>query len=122
MPALRPTGCLAGKWGNAQHNQREGSQCRVRMVRHIKAAHPEAYASALASDRAYREQRAKDRAAQALREASKTPYQRGREAAYMRLDAVERYNVRLSDNCPYEKGTPEEAEYDRGWKAVMKHS
>jgi hypothetical protein len=96
------------------------------MVRHIKAAHPEAYANTLASDRADREQRAKERAAmdaaEARREASKTPYQRGMEAAHTRLDVVARYNVRLDDNCPYKKGTPEEAEYDRGWKAAMKRS
>ena len=53
--------------------------------------------------------------ATALRQA----YQLGRDAACDRQAAYETYNAFPPDRCPFKKGTPEEAEYDRGWKAQM---
>lgn len=47
------------------------------------------------------------------------PYQLGQQAAAMRRGAYEMYNAFPPDDCPFEKGTPEEKEYDRGWKDFM---
>jgi hypothetical protein len=46
-------------------------------------------------------------------------YKDGYAAAMTRQALIERYNASPPDNCPYQKGTPEEADYDRGWKAAM---
>jgi hypothetical protein len=48
-----------------------------------------------------------------------TPYQLGERAAADRQPAYETHNAFPPDDCPFDKGTPEEAEYDRGWKAAM---
>jgi hypothetical protein len=48
--------------------------------------------------------------------ATMAPYDLGRQGAANQAAAVERYNARPPDPCPFHKGTPEEAEYDRGWK------
>jgi hypothetical protein len=47
-------------------------------------------------------------------------YQLGREHAAAHAAAVERHNTRPPDRCPFAKGSAEETEYDRGWKARMK--
>jgi hypothetical protein len=52
-------------------------------------------------------------------EPKKTPYRLGRDGACSRRAAMDTYNAAPPDPCPFQKGTPEEAEYDRGWKAQM---
>jgi hypothetical protein len=105
---------------NAEHNRREGSRSRAKMLQHIKAEHPDAYAAALERDRQERAQRAEARARWQEERARMTPYELGSEAFWHCIRVAERYNVRagMLDNCPFEKGTPEEAEYDRGWQAA----
>jgi len=50
-----------------------------------------------------------------------TPYTLGRQHAAARITAIETYNARpAGDPCPYPKGTPAEADYDRGWKDYMR--
>ena len=49
----------------------------------------------------------------AERRSKMSPYDLGVEDAIAHMDAVDRYNARLSPACPFAKGTPEEAEYDR---------
>jgi hypothetical protein len=53
-------------------------------------------------------------------EAIKKPFDLGKEHAAVHRAAVERYNAKPPDSCPFAKGTSEEAEYDRGWKDYMK--
>jgi len=48
-----------------------------------------------------------------------SPYALGREDAITHKSAVETYNARPSDSCPFARGTSEEAEYDRGWEDAM---
>lgn len=63
---------------------------------------------------------AKGRAIEAeQRRLEMSPYDLGVEAASSRRAALRTYNVRSPDTCPFEKGTPEEAEYDRGWNDRM---
>ena len=50
---------------------------------------------------------------------TRTPYELGRHGAVRRQAAYERYNAFPPDDCPFKKGTPEETEYDRGWKDQM---
>jgi hypothetical protein len=47
------------------------------------------------------------------------PYEEGKSGAIRRKAALRTYNAAPPDDCRYEKGTPEEAEYDRGWKDQM---
>ena len=108
--------------GRLSRNARESVGARLRIVGHIRSAHQDVYAASLDRDREHRKQRAEWRVKQARIEVNKTPYQRGQEAACMHLAAIERYNAAPPDSCPYKKGTPEEDEYDRGWKTAMKHS
>jgi hypothetical protein len=53
------------------------------------------------------------------RRAKMSPYELGVEDAVYHRAAVEHYNARPPNRCPYAEGTPEEAEYDRGWKDQM---
>jgi ferredoxin-NADP reductase len=105
---------------NAEHNRREGSRARAKMLQHIKAEHPDAYAVALERNRQERAQRAEARARWQEERARMTPYELGSEAFLCSIRAAERHNVPagMLDNCPFKKGTPEEAEYDRGWQAA----
>lgn len=48
-----------------------------------------------------------------------SPYDLGVEDANLHKSAVERYNAHPPNLCPFVKGTPEEAEYDRGWKDAL---
>ncbi len=62
----------------------------------------------------------KGRAIEAEERRSKmSPYDLGVEDAYSRLAALRKYNVRSPDRCPFIKGSPEEAEYDRGLQDTM---
>jgi len=105
---------------NPDHNRREGTRSRAKMLQHIKAEHAPAYAAALERDRWGRTQRAEAKARWEEERARMTPHELGIEAFWRCIHAAERYNVRASmlDNCPFKKGTPEEAEYDRGWQAA----
>ena len=49
----------------------------------------------------------------------RTPYELGQLGAASRQAAYETYNAFPPDNCPFKTGTPEELEYDRGWKDWM---
>jgi len=51
--------------------------------------------------------------------AGMTPAELGERDAYLHADAVETYNARPPDRCPFAKGTPEQREYDRGWRKAM---
>jgi hypothetical protein len=90
------------------------------MLRHIKAEHPDAYAAALKEDRQARAHRAKQRADEAERRTRMTPFELGEEAFWLCIAAADRNNVRtgMLDRCPFEKGTPEAAEYGLGWEAA----
>lgn len=47
-------------------------------------------------------------------------YDLGREDAVAHRSAIETHNARPPSRCPFARGTPEEAEYDRGWNDVMR--
>jgi hypothetical protein len=53
------------------------------------------------------------------RRSKMSPYDLGVGDANSHKSAVERYNGGPPDRCPFDKGTPEEAEYDHGWKDAM---
>lgn len=53
------------------------------------------------------------------RRSKMSPYDLGVEDAVTQKSAVEIYNARPPKQCPFLSGTPEEAEYDRGWKDAM---
>ena len=70
--------------------------------------------------REYRRHKAEARRIQnEERRAKMSPYALGVEDATTHKSADETYNARPPDPCPFAKGTPEEAEYDRGWKDAM---
>jgi hypothetical protein len=55
--------------------------------------------------------------------AATPPYQLGRQDAASHRAAVETYNARPPpEPIPWAKGTPEEIEYDRGWRDSMRQS
>lgn len=66
-----------------------------------------------------RRKRLQAMAAYEERHAKMSPCELGREDAIAHRAAVEMYNARPPSRRPFEKGTPEEAEYDRGWNDVM---
>ena len=43
------------------------------------------------------------------------PYEKGRDDRVTLISALRTYNARPPIVCPYAEGTPERAEYDRGW-------
>jgi hypothetical protein len=59
------------------------------------------------------------RKALVMPESESTPYEQAAEDAASHHAAIEMYNHAPPDRCPFKRGTPEEAEYDRGWKATM---
>jgi hypothetical protein len=46
---------------------------------------------------------------------------RARTDAALWYGALERYNARPPDPCPYRAGTPEYEIYDRAWHAYLRH-
>jgi hypothetical protein len=69
-----------------------------------------------------RKQRERDKAklkAWTAERAAKTPYALGREDAISHTAAIDTYGAAPDDQCPFKRGTPEEAEYDHGWKDQM---
>ncbi len=53
------------------------------------------------------------------RRSKMSPYDLGEEDARTQKSAVEMYNARPPIQCPFLSGTPEETEYDCGWKDAM---
>jgi hypothetical protein len=54
---------------------------------------------------------------------AQSPYALGEQAAAERRRQIEIYNAHSGDDgCPFKKGTSEEKEFDRGWKAYMKRT
>ena len=75
--------------------------------------------------REYQQEYRRRKRSQALKEyekrcANMSPYELGRGDAAAYRSAVETYNARPPNGCPFFKGTSEEAEYDRGWNDVMR--
>lgn len=75
----------------------------------------------------YEKRAAAKRAAQEKRReeqrAATPPYQLGQQDAASHRAAIETYNARPpTPSIPWEKGTPKESEYDRGWRDFMQQA
>jgi hypothetical protein len=54
-----------------------------------------------------------------VRRSKMSPYDLGAEDAITLKSAIKMYNTRPPLQCPFAQGTPEEAEYERGWTDAM---